>query len=364
MTWSDRKQADALLGGEPQLGVTDTTVLTGSVLVVDLFAGIGGLEEALKRAGIGKHYTVFVERNRECRRLLKRRRPATHIVNDIKAFGKQDLARAFETCPNAQGIIVAKGPPCQSLGIVRGEPEESGDSGHKLFFDVVRVFKLVDEVTKERGIWTVKFMENVVTALDDLEHGPKNEEYFDWKTHELFDKLIIKGAEAEPLISFLRPECSSSVTRDEFRYPLQAYAQEFMVETQACEERPLVAEEREVLMGYPRHYTMALLKKAPTTLTEEPGAEDVRCAALGYAFHVTTLAILLDQVLGAMRLKGIRGPMEIAQSHVEESMQRFVEVKLEQEVEEAVEEGAGPSEATKNRRDRKEDEESAAEAGR
>ena len=175
MTWSDRKQADALLGGEPQLGVTDTTVLTGSVLVVDLFAGIGGLEEALKRAGIGKHYTVFVERNRECRRLLKRRRPATHIVNDIKAFGKQDLARAFETCPNAQGIIVAKGPPCQSLGIVRGEPEESGDSGHKLFFDVVRVFKLVDEVTKERGIWTVKFMENVVTALDDLEHGPKNE---------------------------------------------------------------------------------------------------------------------------------------------------------------------------------------------
>ena len=26
-TWSDRKQADALLGGEPQLGVTDTTVL-------------------------------------------------------------------------------------------------------------------------------------------------------------------------------------------------------------------------------------------------------------------------------------------------------------------------------------------------
>ena len=33
------------------------------------------------------------------------------------------------------------------------------------------------------------------------------QEYFDWKTHELFDKLIIKGAEAEPLISFLRPEC-------------------------------------------------------------------------------------------------------------------------------------------------------------
>ena len=131
--------------------------------------------------------------------------------------------------------------------------------------------------------------------------------------------------------------------------------------TQAFEESPLAAEEREVLMGFPRHYTTAMLKKAPTTLAESQAAEDVRCSALGNSFHVTTVAILFDQVLGAMRLKGIRGPVTIAQAHINESMQRFLQVKLEEEAEEPAEEGAGPLEATKTRRDRKEDEESATE---
>ena len=318
------------------------------------------------------------------------------IVNDIKEFGREVLERALEMCPNAKGIIVGGCPPCQSLGVAQGQPEESGESVHKFFPDVVKVFMVVDEVARERGIWTLKLMENVVTALDDLEQmsvGPvmvdsgdisrasrprmywvsrpiPEQKYFDWKI-DVFGKLIIKGVETEPLISLLRPECEwpggeadenlrfqsftrpikreeppdddtglrsalpgaqARWTRDEFRYPLRAYAQEFMVETQVSEVRP--AEEREVLMGYSRHHALALLKKAPTTLNENQVAEDARCAALGNASHVTILAVLLDEVLGAMRLKGIKGPVQIAQNHIEEAMKRFVQ-EAEEEAEEA-----------------------------
>ena len=61
-----------------------------------------------------------------------------------------------------------------------------------------------------------------------------------------------------------------------------------------------------------------------------------------------------------MRRKG-RGPVTLAQAHVNESMQGFLQVKLEEEAEEPAKEGAGLLEATKTRRDRKEDEESATE---
>lgn len=80
--------------------------------------------------------------------------------------------------------------------------------------------------------------------------------------------------------------------------------------------------------GFPRHHTAALLKKAPTNISEAKEAEGVR-AALRNSSHVSTVAILLDQALAAMGLKELKGPMQIAEAHVTEAMKRFLQVKLE-----------------------------------
>ena len=46
------------------------------VVVIDLFAGIGGLERALELAKIKPWFSVAVESDADCRRCLRRRFPA------------------------------------------------------------------------------------------------------------------------------------------------------------------------------------------------------------------------------------------------------------------------------------------------
>ena len=58
------------------------------------------------------------------------------------------------------------------------------------------------------------------------------------------------------------------------------YAEKFLVKGNDDVLR-LAAAEREVLMGYPRGYTSALLKKMPEGQEEIRYAEDLRCAAIG-----------------------------------------------------------------------------------
>ena len=81
--------------------------------------------------------------------------------------------------------------------------------------------------------------------------------------------------------------------------------------------RPLCAQEREVLMGFPRGYTMSLLKKVPEGAEEGRQAEDVRCAAIGNSFHVNTVAAILDLAFSAARLKKLKGVQRIVSEFVE-----------------------------------------------
>lgn len=54
------------------------------VIVVDLFAGIGGLQRALELAGIRPWFKVAVEKDVSCRRCLRKQYPGIELVSDIK----------------------------------------------------------------------------------------------------------------------------------------------------------------------------------------------------------------------------------------------------------------------------------------
>lgn len=80
--------------------------------------------------------------------------------------------------------------------------------------------------------------------------------------------------------------------------------------------RPLAAAEREVLMGYPRGYTSALLKKMPEGQEEIRYAEDLRCAAIGNSFHTNTVAAIFDKAFASMGLKKEKGVQKIVDQFV------------------------------------------------
>ena len=74
--------------------------LTGQkVLVVDLFAGIGGLAVSLEKAGVQPNHVVAVENNPRCRRLLRRKFPGTEFCGDVKKFNEATLRRALSKVP-------------------------------------------------------------------------------------------------------------------------------------------------------------------------------------------------------------------------------------------------------------------------
>ena len=57
------------------------------ILVIDLFAGIGGLSIALEKAGIRPHHVVAVESNPHYR-ILRRKFPGTEFCGGVRRFNE------------------------------------------------------------------------------------------------------------------------------------------------------------------------------------------------------------------------------------------------------------------------------------
>ena len=79
-----------------------------NILVIDYFAGIGGLSRALQLAEVEVHTLVIVEKGPDCRRLHRRRWPGCKIVSDIKQLTKEKLGRYMDGVGDITGVISRK----------------------------------------------------------------------------------------------------------------------------------------------------------------------------------------------------------------------------------------------------------------
>jgi DNA (cytosine-5)-methyltransferase 1 len=139
---------------------------------VSLFAGVGGFDLALQRAGVT--VTAAVEINPKARAVLARQFPSTILFSDVQEVTGHEL-RTTGFIPE-RGIITG-GFPCQDLSVA-GRREGLAGARSGLFWEIVR---LLDELAPR---WVVlenvpgllssndgRDMGTVVGALGDLGYG-------------------------------------------------------------------------------------------------------------------------------------------------------------------------------------------------
>lgn len=100
---------------------------------VSLFAGVGGFDIALERAGV--EVVAAVEIDKDCRRVLARRFPSTRVFADVKEVtGEQLVSVGFRP----RGGILVGGFPCQDLSVAGKRAGLAGERSG-LFFEITRL---------------------------------------------------------------------------------------------------------------------------------------------------------------------------------------------------------------------------------
>ena len=170
LTYEGLLEAVALEEGEAELPAERMKIDDEQhILVIDFFAGIGGLSQALHLAGIKVDHTLVVEQDPDCRRLHRARWPGCEFVNDITKLTKKDVEKAMRRVPNLTGVISGGGSPCQGLSKLSSERQHLEDPRSALFFTLAKALDWVHELAKELKIWEIKFVENVVGDEGDIQ---------------------------------------------------------------------------------------------------------------------------------------------------------------------------------------------------
>lgn len=144
-----------------------------TILVLDFFAGIGGLSRALQLAKIPVSRLVVIEQDVECRRLNAARWPGCDLVVDIRKLGRKELERILRSVPGLTGVIAAGGSPCQGLSKLSVNRQHLEDPRSQLFYKFSELLGVVDELCDELKVWCIAMLENVIGDDADIEEMSK-----------------------------------------------------------------------------------------------------------------------------------------------------------------------------------------------
>lgn len=151
-----------------------------SIITFEWFAGIGGMSRALERLHLSTHQAAVCECDQDCVDILRGMLPGCEVWKDICEVTEDDIRRFFDRWPDAQGVIQSGGSPCQGLSKLSSERLHFEDPRSNLFFQLVRVMKLVKNEATVRGMWHVGLVENVVCDPEDEETFRNETNWAQW----------------------------------------------------------------------------------------------------------------------------------------------------------------------------------------
>ena len=137
------------------------------VLVVEWFAGIGGLSQSLERLGLPCYRVAVCECDAHCLMVLRRSHPGCHVWKDICLVGAAEICAMLDMYPDIDLVVQAGGSPCQGLSKLSSGRLHFEDVRSGLFFVLVKVMKLLRDECQRRAIRHFRFVENVVCDAAD-----------------------------------------------------------------------------------------------------------------------------------------------------------------------------------------------------
>jgi hypothetical protein len=136
--------------------------------------GIGGGRESLNRLGAVPALYLSSEIDPRCQKLIRHHWPEVVELGDVRNITREELLRHLSSQPRINRLLVVAGPPCQDLsGLNIGGQGLSG-SKSCIFYEVLRVIKIVRVIAKEKG-WQMGFVIENVASMDSAPGNPRAE---------------------------------------------------------------------------------------------------------------------------------------------------------------------------------------------
>ena len=138
--------------------------ITSSILVVSCFNGIGGAFRCYDVAGVQPLGLISIEIDAAARRVVRVTWPHAIEVTDIRLVTEQMVKEWANAFPRARAVHIWGGFPCVHLSSARANRLNLEGEGSNLFFDLVRVVRLVEQCFQ--GFAQVEFVIENVFSMD------------------------------------------------------------------------------------------------------------------------------------------------------------------------------------------------------
>eukprot|EP00438_Fugacium_kawagutii_P028950 Skav223615 [mRNA] locus=scaffold1522:89108:92881:- [translate_table: standard] len=343
------------------------------VLTVGLFDGVGALRMATDVLGWNVVAHVSVECSKAASRVVESRFPNTVFVQDVHDVTPELIKQWSLKFSQVSLVMIGAGPPCQGVSGLNASKKGAMKDARSCLFQVVdpirQEFKRHFPWAQVRSL-----MESVASMSKEdedhmsshfggqpvmmnssdvsLAHRPRLY-WVDWElppAPDVQQSVLESGrtklqltTELEP-VDYLQPgwtrigldplptfttsrpserppykpagihQCSAEELdmweRDKFRYPPYQYQRKNCLINKKGIVRLPSSEEREVIMGMPKGYTVPCLPKSEQGTTAH---EDMRCTLVGNSWNVTTVAWLLSRLGVLLGLNPLLTAQQIVQ---------------------------------------------------